>query len=40
MPLNSEDEIARIRAIWAADAVEGAKRHLKQREQMRAKEQA
>jgi DNA sulfur modification protein DndC len=36
--LISEDEIARIRAIWAHDAVVEAKRHLKQREQLRAKE--
>ena len=35
MPLISEDEIARIRAIWADDAVEEAKRHLKQRELLR-----
>jgi DNA sulfur modification protein DndC len=40
MPLISEDEIARIRAIWADDAVAEAKRHLKQREQLRAREQA
>jgi DNA sulfur modification protein DndC len=40
MPLISEDEIARIRTIWAEDAVAEAKRHLKQREQLRAKEQA
>ena len=40
MPLINEDEIARIRAMWADDAVTEAKRHLKQREQLRAKEQA
>ena len=28
------DEIARIKALWADDAVEEAKRHLKQREQL------
>jgi DNA sulfur modification protein DndC len=39
MPLIRDDEIARIRAIWASDAVEEAKRHLKQREQLR-REQA
>jgi DNA sulfur modification protein DndC len=39
MPLISEDEIARIRAIWATDAVDGAKRHLKQREELREREQ-
>ncbi len=36
----SEDEIARIRAMWADDAVEEAKRHLKQREQLRGRTQA
>lgn len=40
MPLISEDEIARIRAIWADDSVEEARRHLKLREQLRPKEQA
>ncbi len=35
MQLVSEDEIARIRTIWATDAVEEAKRHLKQRELLR-----
>src|SRR5947209_6027882 len=40
MTLISEDEITRIRTMWAEDAVEEAKRHLKQREQLRAKEQA
>lgn len=35
MPLISDDEIARIRAFWADDAVEEARRHLKQREQLR-----
>ena len=40
MPLISEDEIARIKAMWANDAVLEAKRHLKQREQLRSKEQA
>jgi len=39
MSLISEDEIARIRAIWADDAVSEARRHLKLREQLRAKEQ-
>ena len=39
MPLISEDEIARIRAIWAEDAVNDAKRHLKQREELREREQ-
>jgi DNA sulfur modification protein DndC len=38
MPLISEDEIARIRAIWAVDSVEEARRHLKQRELLPAKE--
>ncbi len=38
MPLISEDEIARIRAIWAEDVVEEAERHLKQREQLRERE--
>ena len=37
MPLISEDEIARIRTMWADDAVTEAKRHLKQREQLLAK---
>ncbi|WP_232069679.1 hypothetical protein [Gemmata massiliana] len=40
MPLISNDEISRIKAIWADDAVAEAKRHLKQREQLRAREQA
>lgn len=40
MQLINEDEIARIRAMWADDAVTEAKRHLKQREQLRTKEQA
>lgn len=35
MILVSENEIARIQAIWAEDAVEEARRHLKQREQLR-----
>lgn len=37
MTLISEDEIARIRAMWADDAVMEAKRHLQQREQLRAR---
>lgn len=40
MPLISDDEIARIRAMWADDTVEEAKRHLKQREQLRGRGQA
>jgi DNA sulfur modification protein DndC len=40
MSLISDDEIARIKAFWAEDAVEEARRHLKQREQLRAREQA
>jgi DNA sulfur modification protein DndC len=39
MPLISADEIARIKALWADDAVDEAKRHLKQREQLREREQ-
>ena len=35
--LITDDEIARIKAIWADDAVEEARRHLKQREQLREK---
>jgi len=40
MTLISEDEIARIRTMWADDAVEEAKRHLLQREKLRSREQA
>jgi DNA sulfur modification protein DndC len=40
LPLISADEIARIKTFWADDAVEEARRHLKQREQLRQKEQA
>ena len=39
MPLISVDELARIRALWAEDAVEEAKRHLKQCEQLRERDQ-
>lgn len=39
MPLISTDEIARIKAMWAEDTVEEAKRHLMQREQLRQAEQ-
>ncbi len=35
MPLISKDEIARIRAIWADDAIEEAKRHLQRCEELR-----
>lgn len=38
LSLIREDEIARIRTIWATDAVDEAKRHLKQREQLRERE--
>ncbi len=38
MPVISSDEIARIKAIWADDAVEEARRHLKQREELRGRE--
>jgi DNA sulfur modification protein DndC len=34
MTLINEDEIARVKAMWADDAVEEAKRHLKQRQQL------
>ena len=37
MPLINEDEVARIRAMWADDAVSEAKKHLKQRQQLRTK---
>lgn len=40
MPLINEDEISRIQAMWADDAVEDAKRHLKQREQLQSRKQA
>lgn len=40
MSLITPDEIARIKAMWADDAVEEARRHLKQREQLRLREQA
>jgi DNA sulfur modification protein DndC len=40
LPLISEDEIARIRAIWAEDTVQEARRHLKQREQLKRSEKA
>lgn len=40
MTLISEDEIARIHSMWADDAVEDAKRHLKQREQLQSRKQA
>jgi DNA sulfur modification protein DndC len=40
LPLISADEIARIKAFWADDTVEEARRHLKQREQLRAKDRA
>jgi DNA sulfur modification protein DndC len=39
MTLISEDEIARIQRMWAEDAVEEAKRHLKQREQLPSRKQ-
>ena len=39
MPLICTDEIARIKALWADDAVEEAKKHLKQRVQLREREQ-
>jgi DNA sulfur modification protein DndC len=39
MTLISEDEISRIRAMWAEDAVEEAKRHLKRREQLQSRKQ-
>ncbi len=39
IPLISADEIARIKAFWADDAIEEAKRHLHQRELLREKEQ-
>ena len=39
MQLISADEIARIKEIWADDAIEEARRHLKQREQLREREQ-
>ena len=35
MPLITEDELSRIRAMWATDAVTEARRHLKQREELR-----
>ena len=35
LPLISKDEIARIRSMWADDAVEEARRHLENREQLR-----
>lgn len=35
MTLITTDEIERIREMWADDAVEEARRHLKQREQVR-----
>ena len=38
IPLISDDEIARIRTMWADDAVEEARRHLKGREQLRESE--
>lgn len=40
MTLINEDEISRIQAMWADDAVEDAKRHLKQREQLQSRKQA
>ena len=40
IPLINDDEIARIKAMWADDAVSEAKRHLKQREQLRPQEKA
>lgn len=38
--LISEGEIVRIQAMWADDAVNDAKRHLKQREQLPSRKQA
>ncbi len=35
MALISEDELARVRAIWAEDVLEEARRHLEEREQLR-----
>jgi DNA sulfur modification protein DndC len=40
MCLIGDDEIARIRTFWAEDAIEEARRHLKQTAQLRAKELA
>lgn len=39
MPLIHEDEIARIKSLWAEDAVDEARRHLKQREQLELRQQ-
>jgi DNA sulfur modification protein DndC len=39
IPLITNDEISRIQALWAADAVLDARRHLKQREELRIKDQ-
>jgi DNA sulfur modification protein DndC len=40
MPLISEDEIVRIRTMWAEDAVTEAKKHLKSRQHLLRKEKA
>ena len=38
LTLIRDDEVARIKNIWAEDAIEEAKRHLRQREQLRTRE--